>query len=347
MVTTPLLSGLVLFGWRNIHTDGDIRWLCHHAIRHIRSSMATIYYVEVNAGETVDVLQNESTGVRVCICRTGAEMVSLARLDAQGAWTGFLVRDNDLTTPADGWANHATVMGYFLHRLWKEQSNYERDIIRGGNHGFLRHFQFGAPTFDANESSLTYEVLPAQIPADAYPRPVACWLTYALHAEGVRVRFRFENQDASRPAHVSFGIHPGFSVSSVTSAEVELPAGKYIRHFAPGNFLDGRVEEIQFAGGPMPFDKSKLEDSYIVGIEEVCPRNIILRDAGRVVTLDFSEVPYMTLWSSADDFICIEPCWGLPDSNPQKPFEQKDGIQIIPPGGMLEAAFGIAACLEP
>jgi len=49
----------------------------------------------------------------------------------------------------------------------------------------------------------------------------------------------------------------------------------------------------------------------------------------------------MTLWSDLGPFLCIEPCWGLPDSNPQKPFEEKIGIQHIPAGGTLDASFTI------
>jgi len=317
--------------------------LCVTEIRSIPTRMGASYHVESDPVDTVDVLQNDSTGVRVCIRRTGAEMVSLARRSENGTWSGFLYRDNVLAAPETGWGNHATVMGYFIHRLLNERSNYEGDEIRGGNHGFLRGFQFNPPTFNAHAESLTYEVLPSQIPAGAYPRPVGCQLTYALHSEGVRVRFRFENFDTSRPAHLSFGIHPGFAVSSLASAQVDLPAGEYIRHFAPGNFLNGQITRLDFAGGPMPFDKSKLEDSYLIGLEGLSPCIITLRDSGRVVGLDFSEVPYMTLWSSSDDFICIEPCWGLPDSNPQKPFEEKVGIQMIPAGGTIEAGFSISA----
>lgn len=316
--------------------------LCVTEIRSIPTRMGARYHVESDPVDTVDVLQNDSTGVRVCIRRTGAEMVSIARQLGDGTWSGFLHRDNVLAAPGSGWGNHATVMGYFIHRLLNERSDYEGKEIRGGNHGFLRGFHFSPPTFDAHAESITYEVLPSQIPVDAYPRPVGCQLTYALHSEGVRVQFRFENFDASRPAHLSFGIHPGFAVSSLASAEVDLPAGKYIRHLAPGNFLNGQITRLDFAGGPMPFDKSKLEDSYLIGLENVSSRIITLRDSGRVVELDFSEVPYMTLWSSSDDFICIEPCWGLPDSNPQKPFEEKVGIQMIPAGGTIEAEFSIS-----
>jgi galactose mutarotase-like enzyme len=116
---------------------------------------------------------------------------------------------------------------------------------------------------------------------------------------------------------------------------------------APGNFLDGNVVDVPHAGGPMPFDKAALPDSYLLELSQVPERTFTLRDPalGRTVTLDFAETPYCTLWSDGA-FVCIEPCWGLPDSKPQKPFEQKDGIQIIPPLGTLRAGFAIHARLE-
>ncbi len=304
--------------------------------------MGCNYRVETEVLDQVDVLQDDDAGVRLRVRRTGAEMVSLARKDASGHWVGFLHRDNQLEPPLEGWGNHATVMGYFLHRLVDGKSTYDGEPISGGNHGFLRGFHFSAPTFCADARLLTYSVKASEIPAGAYPRPVAFQLTYALTKDGVRITFTYKNEDAARPAHVSFGLHPGFAVSSVAAAEVDLPAGVYRRYFAPDNFLNGEVEDMDLPGGPMPFDKSKLEGSYLVGIEGVKPNPIVLRDGARTVSLDFSEAPFMTIWSSGDDFICIEPCWGLPDSRPQKPFEQKIGIQVIPPGGEISAGFGIA-----
>jgi hypothetical protein len=94
-------------------------------------------------GVTMDIL--EANGFRIMVNRTGAELISLARRDAAGEWRGFLYRDGETGAPVSGWANHATVMGYFLNRLWKEQSIYRGSVIRGGNHGFLRHFVFDPP----------------------------------------------------------------------------------------------------------------------------------------------------------------------------------------------------------
>jgi galactose mutarotase-like enzyme len=143
---------------------------------------------------------------------------------------------------------------------------------------------------------------------------------------------------------VSFGLHPGFAVSSVENCKVIFPSGTYVRYYAPGNFLDGRQEVIRFSSGEMPFDKSKLRDSYLIGLEGVPHRVFLLEDAklGHRLALDFSEVPFLTLWSEGPTFLCIEPCWGLPDSNPQRPFEQKIGIQTIPRGGTLRRSFTVS-----
>jgi galactose mutarotase-like enzyme len=310
--------------------------------------MSCVYQVETDDFGIYDVLQNEAIGVRTRIRRHGAEMVSLARHDAAGNWRGFLYRDNETGPPASGWGNHATVMGYYLHRLLGGRTLYRGVELRGGNHGFLRSFDFEAPTFDPSLSALTYQVPADRIPEGAYPLRVSLTLIYRLLPDGVRVEFVFANEETELAAHVSFGLHPGFALSSLANAEVLLPEGVYRRLWAPGNFLDGRVDEVAHAGGPMPFDKAALLGSYLLGLSGVPSRLITLRDSesGTSVVLDFSEAPYCTLWSESEAMICIEPCWGLPDSDPQKPFESKDGIQEIPPLASLSAGFSIHTSLN-
>ena len=76
--------------------------------------------------------------MRLIVSRLGAELISVARRDAGGEWIGFLNRDNEIGAPAKGWANHATVMGYYLHRIKNERTLYRGQEIRGGTHSFLR-----------------------------------------------------------------------------------------------------------------------------------------------------------------------------------------------------------------
>lgn len=299
-----------------------------------------------SGGVALDTL--EVGDLRIVVNRIGAEMISLARRDAQGRWQGFLYRDGEAGPPSSGWANHATVMGYFLHRLWKGESNYRGTILRGGTHGFLRHFAFDAP--EVRNNRLTYRVPSARIPSDAYPLRVSLALSYTLSPGGLRVEFSLMNEEAEAEAHVSFGLHPGFAISSWRTARFLMPPGSYKRLLAPGNFLDGRTEEIVFPGGGMPFAVQDLPGSFLLDLEGVPKRLFRLEDpdSGREVALDFSEVPYLTLWSEGGPFLCIEPCWGLPDANPPTAFEDKPGIQRIPAGRTftrgLEIRPGFSEC---
>jgi len=290
----------------------------------------------------LDQITDETAGLRLTICRGGAEPVSLARRNGKGDWEGFLWRDGDVTKPASGWGNHATVMGYFVHRLWRQESVYEGHPIKGGNHGFVRNHAFPPPKIDTEKGTMTYHVDPAGIPVDAYPYKVEMRLTYGLVQGSMRMHFEFENHE-EHPAALSFGWHPGFAVGSLESARVLLPAGRYLREMAPGDFLDGTVEEIPFSGGEMPFAKKDLPGSYLLDLEHVSDRCFVIEAPalGHRIDCDYSEAPYLTLWSNGDSFLCVEPCWGLPDHNPPVPFEQKKGIQHIAAGSTVTASLSV------
>lgn len=292
----------------------------------------------------LDILTDEDAGIRIVVSRLGAELISLARRDPSGRWTGFLYRDNEPGPPEKGWANHATVMGYYLHRLKNGRSIYRGHEIRGGTHGFLRekiwHRVEGDP---GNAGALRYRITARDFSTEDYPLHVNVELIYTLADDVLTTTFRFENHESDLPAHVSFGLHPGFAATSFESFHLQMPAGKYRRYFSPGNFLSGETEEIDFGGGEMPFAREQLPGSYILEMVDVPEARFVYSDppSGRDVVMDLSGVPYLTLWSDGGPFLCIEPCWGLTDHHEQRPFEEKDGIQRISPNEQLSAHFSM------
>ena len=288
----------------------------------------------------LDVLTDDENGLRLVVSRLGAELISVARRNPSGDWIGFLHRDNDLTAPAKGWANHATVMGYFLHRIKNERSLYRGREIRGGTHSFLRGKTWHRLESDRDDE-LVYRITPEDFSATEYPLKVSLDLTYRIENERIAVSFRFQNDEPELTAHVGFGLHPGFAANSFESFQFEMPAGLYRRHFSPANYLSGETEDIQFAGGVMPFEREKLHGSYILEFVDVPDRTFTFTDppSGRVVALDLTGVPYLTLWSDGGPFLCVEPCWGLTDHHDQRAFEDKEGIQKIPARGELGAGF--------
>ena len=293
----------------------------------------------------LDILTDEENGLRIIVSRLGAELVSLARINEAGEWIGFLYRDNELSVPSQGWANHATVMGYYLHRLKNGRSLYRGREIKGGNHGFLRsktwHF---VESSGADTACLKYEITPQDFSSSEYPLKVSVDLTYKIDTNKVSVVFEFRNHEPELTAHVAFGLHPGFAAASFESFHLQMPRGCYRRYFSPDNYLSEQTRDIQFAGGEMPFSKNELSGSIILELVDVQRREFSYVDppSGRWVTLDLTGVPYLTLWSDGGPFLCIEPCWGLTDHQQQRAFEDKEGIQTIVPRGELRASFSMA-----
>jgi galactose mutarotase-like enzyme len=307
--------------------------------------MKSSHSEEKRDGRHLDVLTDEENGVRIMVSRLGAELISLARINEAGEWIGFLYRDNDLSAPPQGWANHATVMGYYVHRLKNSRSLYRGHEIEGGTHGFLRSktWHFIGSSTEGSGASLKYQITPDDFSPSEYPLKVSVDLTYAIEVNQVRVLFEFRNHEPELTAHVSFGLHPGFAAASLESFHLQMPRGLYRRYFSPGNFLSGQTRDIEFPGGETPFAKAELPGSVILELVDV-PRpqfSYVDPPSGRWVMLDLAGVPYMTLWSDGGSFLCVEPCWGLPDHHDQRPFEHKEGIQIIPPGGELSAPFSM------
>jgi len=263
---------------------------------------------EKRDGHDLDVLIDEENGLRIVVSRLGAELISVARINEAGKWTGFLYRDDDLSTPEQGWANHATVMGYYLHRLKNGRSLYRGREIKGGNHGFLRSKKWRFVKSLTDESaSLKYGITPDDFSPSEYPLKVSLDLTYKLEGENLIVLFEFQNHEPELTAHVAFGLHPGFGATSFESFRLQMPRGLYRRYFSPGNYLSGETRDIEFRGGEMPFSKSELPGSVILEFVDVPRRQFSYVDppSGRWVTLDLTGVPYLTLWSDGGPFLCI------------------------------------------
>ena len=289
-------------------------------------------------GHRLQEIVDRESGHRIQVDNFGAELVSIARRTANGGWDGYLYRDGETKPAESGWQNHATVMGYFLHRIKCERTFYEGEEIRGGNHGFLRHKKFADPEVSINDqATLSYSLAADQIDRTEYPRKVSFRISYMLRGNIVAVAFTFQNEELERHSHVSFGLHPGFAVSAVEQARIVLPKGKYRRYLAPDNFLSGETVEFESDGSTMPIKPFELPGSFLMEAVDVDGYNVRLQDYGRhrAVELDLSDAPYFTIWSDLNPFICIEPCWGLPDHQNQRPFEQKLGIQVIPPRATL------------
>src|SRR5260370_3893061 len=198
----------------------------------------------------LDILTDEENGLRVIVSRLGAELISLARINEAGEWVGFLYRDNQVSAPSQGWANHATVMGYYLHRLKNGRSLYRGREIKGGTHGFLRSKTWHFVESAANENgALKYRIMPDDFSPPEYPLKGSLDLTYKVVIDKLTVLFVFLNEESKLTAHVAFGLHPGFAAASFESFRLQMPSGLYRRYFSPGHYLSDETCAIDTSCG--------------------------------------------------------------------------------------------------
>src|SRR5438270_8374541 len=202
-------------------------------------------------------------------------------------------------------------MGYYLHRIKNERTLYRGQEMRGGTHSFLRG-KIWHRIEAGRDDELVYRITPDDFSKTEYPLKVSLDLTYRIDGGRVSVSFKFKNDEPELTAHVELGLHPGFAATSFDSFHVEMPAGLYRRHFSPGNYLTGETEDIQFAGGEMPFERAKLPGSYILELVDVPEPSFLFSDppSRRTVVIDLGSAPYLTLWSDGGPFLCGQPFWG-------------------------------------
>jgi len=195
-------------------------------------------------------------------------LVSIQKRDAAGKWIGFLYRDDQIDPPAKGWANHATVMGYYLHRIKDERTLYRGCEMRGGTHSFLRS-KIWHRLSAGSDQELNYRITPDDFSPIDYPLRVSLNLTYRIDGSRIITRFQFHNDEPELVAHVGFGLHPGFAATSFDSFRFEMPAGLYRRHLSPHNYLSGETVDLRCEQGEMPFPREKLPGSYILELVDV------------------------------------------------------------------------------
>src|SRR6476619_2216715 len=161
-------------------------------------------------GRHLDVLTDEEDGLRIIVSRLGAELISMARINEAGEWIGFLYRDNDVTAPPKGWANHATVMGYYIHRLKNGRSLYRGHEIKGGTHGFLRSktWHLVGSSTEGSGASLKYQITPEDFSPSDYPLKVSVNLTYQIETNKLTALFEFRNHEPELISHASFALPP-------------------------------------------------------------------------------------------------------------------------------------------
>ncbi|WP_426350514.1 aldose 1-epimerase family protein [Alloiococcus sp. CFN-8] len=217
------------------------------------------------------------------------------------------------------WSYHSPVLFPTIGKVINNEYRHEGKTYPLKQHGFARLMDFEG---ESSDDSMSFTLKYSEETLKIYPFKFALTLTYTLKGNKIRVDYKVENLDEGT-IHFSIGGHPAFmcplfpeealedySIVFNKSEDIELipitPEGFFKRkkqHFGTDmDYIPLRLELFQ--EDALVF--SKLKSSTIA---------IKSWDHDRSVTMDFSEFPYLGVWTKKEGapFICLEPWQGHGD----------------------------------
>ena len=199
-------------------------------------------------GQTLDVL--ESSACRIMVNRTGAELISLARrefrrlagLSLSGRRDGRAGFRLGKPCHCDGLLSASPLEGT-VSLSWCADSRWQSWIP-------LRHFVFDPP--EVTERALLYRVPVSRVPPRRLSAQGFSGVELSIVGGWPTRGIFFTNEEPELDAHVSFGLHPGFAVSSVKTCRCSFPRALMCGIMHRGIFSTGARRQSLSAAARCP-----------------------------------------------------------------------------------------------
>ncbi|MBU9742958.1 aldose 1-epimerase family protein [Lachnospiraceae bacterium ASD3451] len=268
----------------------------------------------------------------------GAEVISIEQDGREYLW--------QKTAPQ--WQEQAPILFPIVGGL--EDGFYEYDGKRYDmkTHGFARDMKFEIE--EKTYTRLSYVLKYNEETLKVYPFRFEFYVIYELVGHTLKVTFVIKNKGENRLA-AAVGHHPGYRCPFLNGEKME----DYYLEFE----CSETISRVLRKNG---FGIRKLQD-YIIDTNilplshDMFKEAVILKTNGKSnwvklksdhnnyeIKVDFSEYPYLCLWSSAEPapFICIEPWNGLPSNvNEDKDIMKKEHMVYVEPGDRYTISYSV------
>ena len=236
------------------------------------------------------------------------------------------------------WYGQAPVLFPIVGRLKDDLYRWQGKEYTMPKHGFARKSLFRL--LERGESFISFILESSDETRACYPFEFALTLTYRLEGRTLAAEAMVENKGEGEMVF-SIGAHPGFNCAM----------GDVLRFDAPETLDSLWIDdEAMLAGGSYPV----LENSTDITIHEhlfdkdalilkgVQSKNVTLvRDGVPSVKFDIGGAPVLGIWAKPGaQYVCIEPWYGLNDSNDYTPdFSQKPLVERLGAGEVFTQAW--------
>lgn len=247
------------------------------------------------------------------------------------------------------WKRHSPVLFPIVGKLKKNQTLIGGRTYEIPQHGFARDLEFEPVTKLDNFHS--YVLKSNRYTLVRYPYEFELYNTYRSEGSKLTTIYKVVNTGL---INLPFGIggHPAFKIDAQ-----ELKLGHYYLEFEEDEdkihflyLVDGLIG-IEYAKNPMegkriiPLGPHTFDDDALI-MKGITSKKISLKNraTGKTLfTMDFSDFPYLAIWSKANaPFICIEPWFSTADNiKSSGVFTQKQDIISLKPNDSFECKYTV------
>ena len=247
------------------------------------------------------------------------------------------------------WKRHSPVLFPVVGKLKKNQTIINGRIYEMPQHGFARDFEFEPITNLDNFHS--YVLKSNKNTLTRYPFEFELYTTYRLDENKLTTIYKVINTGKSNMPFC-IGGHPAFQIDYES-----LKNGDYYLEFEEDEdkihflyLIDG-LSGTDYARNIM-VDKRRIllnKDSFnndAIIMKGMTSAKVSLKRKStdkKVLTMDFSEFPYLAIWSKPGaPFLCIEPWHGISDSIKSSGiFTEKNSIVLLKPKESFDCKYTV------
>lgn len=276
----------------------------------------------------------ENSRLRLQVCDTGAQMVSLILLEdgREQLWQG----DDRL------WGERAPWLFPVIGRLKEDAYVWQGQRFSMPMHGFAMDMTFACVQHASD--MLCLQLTESEASLRMYPWHFALTVQYCLVDDRVDICCTVENRDR-QTMFFSLGAHPGFQSAPGDLLQMNLPQPEHVYRLNLPTHLLNLLPTNERIGEALVLNDA-LFDADAILLKKPGTQGVqLIRQDGSGVRFAFGSVPWLGLWSREKGhvpYVCIEPWFGVDDPlESTMRIEEKKDIQQLQPGGKFSMSLQI------
>lgn len=261
------------------------------------------------------------------------------------------IKDNNQTEyiwqAGSEWSRYAPVLFPIVGRLKNNAFSFNNQNYHLSQHGFARDSLFNL--ISSNESSCVYELKSSDETKKNYPFDFNFNIKYELLKNKLIVSY-FITNPSNKPLYYSVGAHPAFSCQLNGNDTID----DYYLEFDKSKFLLSELKDGLICEGKTKLEVSKKKlllssalfdnDALVFEDAQINKLSLCSIIGHQKITLECKNWPFFGIWTKkkCDKFICLEPWYGITDSeNSTGNFQEKKGIIVLNPQTNFSCNYSI------